>query len=181
MSGLVQELRTPDKAFFKDIPSFWANWADRTNDFWGIFGTANPLSIISFIQLFLSQKTLLFIPNPYNTIMILAEKNLGNSHHTSVVGAKLIRILAAIYNLLDGPYVKHISLTTLHSLHTQIIALMALNGTVGNLILRNQTQLWTCIKNSTLFRPSKKDYLNHIGMFMQVDFTNEFTLKYSQT
>ena len=85
MSGLVQELRTPDKAFFKDIPSFWANWADRTNDFWGIFGTANPLSIISFIQLFLSQKTLLFIPNPYNTSMILAEKNLGNSHHVSIV------------------------------------------------------------------------------------------------
>ena len=108
--------------------------------------------------------------------MKVSEKNLGNCHHTSVVGVKLIRILAAIYNLLDGPYVKHISLTTLHSLHTQIIALMALNGTVGNLILRNQTQLWTCIKNSTLFRTSKKDYLNHIGMFMQVDFTNEFTL-----
>ena len=111
--------------------------------------------------------------------MTLSETNMGNSHHASVVGAKLIRILAAIYNLLDGPYVKHISLTTLHSLHTQIIALMALNGTVGNLILRNQTYLWTCIKKLTLFRTSKKDYLNHIGMFMQVDFTNEFTLVYS--
>ena len=106
--------------------------------------------------------------------MRLSGKNLGNCTHTSVVGAKLIRILAAIYNLLDGPYVKHISLTTLHSLHTQIIALMALNGTVGNLILRNQTQLWTCIKKLNTFQAQQKGLLEP---YRQVDFTNEFTLR----
>ena len=26
------------KPFFNDIPNFWANWADRLNIFWGIWG-----------------------------------------------------------------------------------------------------------------------------------------------
>ena len=54
----------PMKPFFWDIPTFWANWADRANKFWGIFGrnisphlsTVSPVSMISIIQLFLPQK-----------------------------------------------------------------------------------------------------------------------------
>ena len=32
------DYRRPMKPFFIDIPKFLANWADRPNKFWGIFG-----------------------------------------------------------------------------------------------------------------------------------------------
>ena len=72
--GIMQhttEYGHPMKPFFNDVPNFWANWADRPNKFWGIFGqtisphfgTVSPMSMISIIQLFFLQKTLGFRPN----------------------------------------------------------------------------------------------------------------------
>ena len=75
------------KPFFKDIPKFWANWADWPNEFCGIW----HLSRIFIIQLFFSTKKfacfsdLTQIYPRYD----LVEKNLENSHHTSVVGVKM--------------------------------------------------------------------------------------------
>ena len=45
------------------------------------FVTVSPLSMIFIILLFFPQKSLLLRPNPN----ILAVKNLGNSHHASIV------------------------------------------------------------------------------------------------
>ena len=89
------DYRRPIKPFSKNIPNFWTNWADWPDKFWGIFGflgrtislhfgTMSNLSIIS-------AKKLLFRPNPnkYITNRIhTGQKNLGNSHHASVVGDK---------------------------------------------------------------------------------------------
>ena len=81
----------PMKPFFNDIPIFWA---DKFWDIWGIlanylhyFSTVSPLSMEKWIWFVFQQKTLVFRPNTFIPNMILAVKNLRNSHHTSVVGA----------------------------------------------------------------------------------------------
>ena len=74
-------LRTPD--FFNNIPNFWANWTDRLNKFWGIFvqiiGThfCNCYSLDHDFHHSVVHKMIF-------RHMILAENNLGNSHHVSV-------------------------------------------------------------------------------------------------
>ena len=35
---VATDYRRPSKPFSNDISNFWANWADRPNTFWGIFG-----------------------------------------------------------------------------------------------------------------------------------------------
>ena len=78
----------PKKPFFNNIPNFWANWTDRLNKFWGIWGIFGQTIGTHICNCYLipwpwfpsfscSQNTLLFRPNPIYPKYDIGQKEFG--------------------------------------------------------------------------------------------------------